>query len=112
MTHSDKQNNLFAHAQLQNSVYKAKNTKRNITQKSKETNRWSFNDSLLDVWVTILSCNKYVLFNTFSKKNINYCSVAFSLLFSILCGFEYIYVILWVGVINSLLFYYPCHAVG
>ena len=46
MTNSDKHNNLFAHAQLQNSVNKALNTKRNITQKSKETNWWSFDESL------------------------------------------------------------------
>ena len=46
MTNSDEHNNLFAHAQLQNSVNKALDTKRNITQKSKETNWWSFNESL------------------------------------------------------------------
>ena len=37
MTNSDKHNNLFAHAPLQNSVDKALNTIRNITQTSKET---------------------------------------------------------------------------
>ena len=36
----------FAHAQLQNSVNKTLNTKRNITQTSKETNWWSFDESL------------------------------------------------------------------
>ena len=46
MTNSDKHNNLFAHAQLQNSVNKALDTKRNITQKSKEKNWWSFDESL------------------------------------------------------------------
>ena len=46
MTNSDKHNNLFAHAQLQNLVNKALNTKRNITQISKETNWWSFDESL------------------------------------------------------------------
>ena len=46
MTNSDKHNNLFAHAQSQNSVNKALNTKRNITQKSKETNWWSFDESI------------------------------------------------------------------
>ena len=48
MTNSDKHNNLFAHAQLQNSVNKALDTKRNITQKSKETNWWSFDESLAE----------------------------------------------------------------
>ena len=77
MTNSDKHNNLFfSHAQLQNSVNKALNTNRNITQTSKETNWWSY-ESLLDVWKHYLA-----LVNTFSQ-NINYCSVAFSLLFSI-----------------------------
>ena len=46
MTNSDKHNNLFARAQLQNPVNKAINTKRNITLTSKETNWWSFNESL------------------------------------------------------------------
>ena len=46
MTNSDKHNNLFAPAQLQNSVNKALNTKRNITQTLKETNWWSFDESL------------------------------------------------------------------
>ena len=46
MTNSDKHNNIFAHAQLQNSVNKALNTKRNITQTSKETNWWSFDEWL------------------------------------------------------------------
>ena len=36
----------FAPAQLQNSVNKALNTMRNITQTSKETNWWSFDESL------------------------------------------------------------------
>ena len=47
MTNSDKHNNLFAHAQLQNSVNKALSTKNNITQTSKETNWWSF-----DCWMS------------------------------------------------------------
>ena len=46
MTNSDKQNILYARAQLQNPVNKAFNTKRNITLTSKETNWWSFNESL------------------------------------------------------------------
>ena len=37
---------------------------------------------LLDVWETLLSSSKYFLSNTFSQ-NIDNCSVAFSLLFSI-----------------------------
>ena len=45
MMNSDKHNEHFAHAQLQNSVI-ALNTKRNITQTSKETNWWSFDESL------------------------------------------------------------------
>ena len=36
---------------------------------------------LLDVWETLLRLSKYILSSTFSQ-NINYCSVAFSLLFS------------------------------
>ena len=46
MTNSDKHSNFFAHAQLQNSVNKALNTIRNITQTSKEKNWWSFDESL------------------------------------------------------------------
>ena len=80
MTNSDKQNNLFAHAQLQNLVNKSLSPKRNITQTSKETNWWSFDESF--VWKTVLSFSKYFSSNTFSQ-NIKYCSVAFSLLFSI-----------------------------
>ena len=38
---------------------------------------------LLDIWKTLLSFSKYILSNTFSQ-NIDNCSVAFSLLFSIL----------------------------
>ena len=38
---------------------------------------------LLDVWEILLSFSKYLLSNTFSQ-NIDNCSVAFSLLFSIL----------------------------
>ena len=45
MANSDKENNLFAHAQLQYSVKMLKTQKRNITQTSKETNRWSFDVS-------------------------------------------------------------------
>ena len=36
----------FSHAQLQNSVNKALNTIWNITQTSKETNWWGFDESL------------------------------------------------------------------
>ena len=39
-------------------------------------------NGLLDVWATLLSFSKYFLPNTFSY-NIDNCSVAFSLLFSI-----------------------------
>ena len=46
MTTSDKPNNLFAHAQLQNSVNKALNTKKELTQTSNETKWWSFDESL------------------------------------------------------------------
>ena len=46
MTNSDKRNIFFfAHAQLHNSVNKALNTKGNKTQTSKETHRWSFDES-------------------------------------------------------------------
>ena len=77
MMNSDKHNNLFSHVQLQNSV-KALNTKRNITQTSKETNWWSFDESLAGCLESIIKLSS----NTFSQ-NIKYCSVAFSLLFSI-----------------------------
>ena len=43
---------------------------------------------LLDVWESLLSFSKYVLSKAFSQ-NVKYCSVAFSLLFSIyvhVCG--------------------------
>ena len=46
MTNSEKHNTIFAHAQLQISVNKALNTKRNISQTSKEKNWWSFDESL------------------------------------------------------------------
>ena len=47
MTNSDMHNNLFtAHAQMHNSVNKALITTRNITQTSKETNWWSFDETL------------------------------------------------------------------
>ena len=46
MTNSDKHNNPFAHAQLQNLVNKALSTIRNITPTSKETNWLSFDESL------------------------------------------------------------------
>ena len=74
MKNSDKQNNLFAHAQLQKSVNKALSPKRNITQGSKETNWWSFDESF--VWKAVLCFSKYFSSNTFSQ-NIKYCSVAF-----------------------------------
>ena len=45
MANSNKHNNLFAHVQLQNAVNKALSTKRNITQASKETHWWSFDES-------------------------------------------------------------------
>ena len=43
---SDKPNNLFALAQLQNSVNKDLNTKKALTQTSNKTNWWSFDESL------------------------------------------------------------------
>ena len=46
MTNSDKHNNLFAHAQTQNSVNKALNTKKKLTQTSNETKWWNFEESL------------------------------------------------------------------
>ena len=61
MTNSDKHNNLFAPAQLQNSVNTALNTNRNITQTSKETNWWSYNESLAGCLETLLSFSKYFL---------------------------------------------------
>ena len=45
MTNSDKPNTIV-HAQLQNSVNKALNTKKELTQTSDETKWWSFNESL------------------------------------------------------------------
>ena len=82
MMNADKHNNLFAHSPLQNSVNKALNTIRNITQTSKETNWWSFHESLAGCLENIIIFSKYFSSNTFSD-NIKYCSVAFSLLFSI-----------------------------
>ena len=38
MTSSDRHHNLFAHAQLQNSVKEALNTKKELTRTSNETN--------------------------------------------------------------------------
>ena len=47
MTNSDKLNNLFfARAQLENSVNKALNTKKELTQTSNATHWWSFDESL------------------------------------------------------------------
>ena len=46
MMNSDKPNYRFAHAQLQNSVNKALNTKKELTQSSNETNWWSFDETL------------------------------------------------------------------
>ena len=47
MTNSDRPHNLFAHAQLQNSVNTALNTKKELTQTSNETNWWSCDKSLV-----------------------------------------------------------------
>ena len=44
MTSSDRHHNLFAHAQLQNSVKEALNTKKELTRTSNKTN-W-FDESL------------------------------------------------------------------
>ena len=46
MTNSDMHKIFFAHAQLQNSLNNALNTIWNITQTRKETNWWSFAESL------------------------------------------------------------------
>ena len=46
MTSSVKPNNLFAHAQFQNLVNKALNTKKELTQTSNETNWQRFDESL------------------------------------------------------------------
>ena len=47
MTNSDKQNTLFCACTVaKNSMNKALNTIRNITQTSKETNWWNFDESL------------------------------------------------------------------
>ena len=70
MTNSDKLNNRFAHAQLQNSVNKALNTKSNITQTSKETNWWSFDELLAGCLKTILIFSKYFSSNTFSPGRV------------------------------------------
>ena len=45
MQHKYDETIFFAHAKLQNSVNKALNTIRSITQTSKETNWWSFDES-------------------------------------------------------------------
>ena len=68
MTNSDKHNNIFAHAQLQNSLNKALNTKKELTQTSNETNWWSFDESLAGC---LENLSKYF------RPNIKYCSVAF-----------------------------------
>ena len=44
MTNSDKHNNIFAHVHLQNSVNKALNTYKELTQTSNETHWWSFDE--------------------------------------------------------------------
>ena len=54
MTNSDKPNNVFAHAQLQNSVIKALTQKKELTQTSNETKWWSFNESLAECLETII----------------------------------------------------------
>ena len=81
MTNSDKPNNLFAHAQLRNSVNKVLNTKKELTQTSNETNWRSFDQSLAGCLENII-LSKYFSFNAF-LQNIKYCNVAFSLLFRI-----------------------------
>ena len=45
----------YAHVQLQNSVNKALNTIRNITQTSKETNWWSFDELLADYLENVIN---------------------------------------------------------
>ena len=66
------------------SVNKALNTKRSINQTSNETIGGVSTNRLLDVWETFLSFSRYFLSNTVSQ-NIDNCSVALSLLFSIYC---------------------------
>ena len=77
MTNSDKHNNLFCACAIAKLSEKAENTKRNITQTSKETIGEVSTNRLLDIWETLFSFSKYILSSSF-------CSVAFSLLFDIL----------------------------
>ena len=60
MTNSDKHNNLFAHAQLQNSVNKALNTKKESTQHQTKQIDGASTNRLLDVLKTLLSFSKYL----------------------------------------------------
>ena len=72
----------FAHAQLQNSVKKSLKLKQEHNSDIKREIGGVSTNCLLDVWETLLSFSKYIVFSILSQ-NINYCSVAFSLLFSI-----------------------------
>ena len=68
MTNSDKQNNLFAHVLLQNSVDKALNTKRYITQTSLERKIWNFDESFARCLGKLSGISKYFLSNTLSQE--------------------------------------------
>ena len=83
MTQFDKYNNYFAREQLHYSVNEALNAKKELDSlhQKRQFGEVSKNH-LLDVWKTLLSLSKYFLSNTFGQ-NIEYCSVAFSGLFSL-----------------------------
>ena len=70
----------FAHVQLQNTVNKALNTTKDLTQ-TRQIGEASTNRST-DALKSLLCFSKYLSSNVF-LQNIKYCSVAFSLLFSI-----------------------------
>ena len=70
MMNSDKLNNLFAHAQLRNSVNKALNTKKELTQTSTRQIGGASTNRLLDVLKTLLSFSKYFSSNVFLQNNI------------------------------------------
>ena len=61
MTNSDKQNNLFCTC----AIAKALDTKSDITQTSKETNWWSFDESLAWCLKTLLIFSKYFSSNNY-----------------------------------------------
>ena len=69
MTNSDKHNIFFAHAPLQTSVRKTLNTKRNITQTSKATNWWSFDESFARCLGNIIKLYKIQFVQYFLRKD-------------------------------------------